>query len=119
MPSGSDVADTIEPGSVPYVERGPLEDRIQQVVRQAQAPTQAAPAGEASRGGLDKLAQGPVSGLPITDGLSVGPGAGPAEAVDPIGSPRVDQLRVLAAEARSPRIRQLARDALRAEARKR
>ena len=112
MPSADDISRSISPGSTEYGDRQVLEDRIAQVVQQQAAPA-VAPPGAASSAGLSKLSQGPVSDLPITSGLSVGPGAGPAR--DPLaGVPKAEQLRILAREARSPRIRALARDSLRA-----
>jgi hypothetical protein len=115
--SADDIARSIEPGSTEYGDRQVVSDRIQQIVGQAQAPARPTP-GAASSRAQDRLAGGPVSDLPVTDGLSVGPGAGPTQAPVIANTPRVEQLRVVAANARSPRLRALARDLLRAEAKK-
>ena len=113
MPNADEISRSISPGSTEYGDRQVIEDRIGQVVQQARSPAAATP-GSASTGGLNKLSSGPVSDLPVTDGLSVGGGAGATP--DPLaGVPMVDQLRVLAEHARSPRLRMLARDALRAK----
>lgn len=111
--SGDEVARSIEPGSVPSGERGPIEDRIRQAM--ATKPTSPEP-GAASGRGLDKLAQGPVSDKPVTDGLSLGPGTNPAPNTGLQSSERVDTLRLIAKESRSPRLRALARGLLRADA---
>lgn len=113
MVSADELSRSISPGSTEYGDRQVIEDRMAQIMAQGQAPAQATP-GAASRGGLEKLGQGPVSELPVTSGLSVGPGAG--NNPDPMeGMPGVDQLRIIAQYSRSPRLRMLARDALRAK----
>ncbi len=114
MPDGAtadDVTRSIEPGSIASGERGPLEDRMKQAM--AAAPQAPAP-GAAGGRGLDRLAQGPVSDKPVTDGLALGPGASPAPQGGIKDSPRINQLRLIATEARTPRMRALARDMLRA-----
>lgn len=115
--SADDISRSLEPGSTEYGDRQVIEDRIKQVGAQAQAPS-VPPAGAASARGMAQLAQGSVSDLPVTDGLSVGPGATPSPADALQASPRVDQLRLIAKNARTPRLRALARDMLRAEAKK-
>lgn len=116
MVSADDIARSIEPGSTEYGDRQVVEDRIRQVSAQAQAAPPVRD-GSRARAALDKTVAGPVSDQPITAGLSIGPGAGPtSQAV--VQGPRVEKLRILAKEARSPRLRALARDLLRAEARK-
>ena len=112
MPSADEISRSIEPGSTQYGDRQVVEDRIAQVMQSGNRT--AAPPGAASQAGMGKLEQGPVSDLPVTDGLSVGPGAGPAPADPLAGIPKAEQLRILAKEARSPRIRALARSSLRA-----
>ena len=63
------------------------------------------------------LTSGEVSGdpnLPLTDGLSVGPGQGGPSTVNPaMMTPRADRVRDLALNATSPSIRQAARNELR------
>ena len=115
--SADDVARSIEPGSTEFGDRQVLEDQIGQIMGNAAAPTPA-PAGAASSGALGKLSQGAVSDKPVTDGLSVGPGAPPANTPQIANSPRIDQLRIVAQNARSPRLRALARDLLRVEAKR-
>lgn len=116
MVSADDIARSIEPGSTEYGDRQVVEDRIRQVSAQAQAapPTRD---GSRARSALDKTLGGPVSDQPITAGLSLGPGAGPSRQ-PVVAGPRIEKLRILAQEARSPRLRALARDLLRAEARR-
>ncbi len=109
--SADDVTRSIEPGSVPSGERGPMEDRIKQAM--ATQPTAPAP-GAASGRGMDKLGQGAVSERPITDGLSLGPGVGAEGQKELPATNRIDTLRLIAKEARTPRLRALARDMLRA-----
>ncbi len=117
MPSADEISRSIEPGSLESGNRQVVSDRISQIVGPGsqQAPPQP---GAASTGAMDRLGQGGVSDKPITDGLTVGPGAGPANTPQIANSPRVNQLRIVAKEARSPRLRALARDLLRVEAKK-
>ena len=110
MPNASDIGDSIEPGSLPYGDRQIVEENIQQAASQ-RAPV--ATPGAVSGAGMAKLNEGGVSDLPVTAGLSVGPGAG-ATGEQTAMSPTQVQLRMLAMEARTPLLRQLARDALRA-----
>ncbi len=111
MPNASDISDSIEPGSLEYGDRQVVTERIQQASNQRSQPATPGAATAAAQG---RLASGPVSDLPVTDGLSVGPGANglPANAV--AESPDVQKFRLLALNARNPVIRKLARDALRA-----
>ncbi len=116
MPAtADDVTRSIEPGSIPSGEAGPLDDRIKQAMATAPAAPQPGAAGGRS---LDRLAQGPVSDKPVTDGLTVGPGASPAPAQGLQPSKRIDHLRNIAQNARSHRLRALARDMLRAASKK-
>lgn len=111
MPSASDISDSIAPGSTEYGDRQVIEDRIQQAA--VQSPTPRVP-GQASGATQDRLSAGPVSELPVTDGLSVGPGTGPVRAAGVEQGQTPEQLRLIATNARNPVIRKLARDALRA-----
>ena len=115
--SADDVARSIEPGSTEFGDRQVIEDQIGQIMGNAASPSAPAP-GAASSGALNRLGQGAVSDKPVTDGLSVGPGAGPAQTTQIADSPRIEQLRIVAANARSPRLRALARDLLRVEAKR-
>ena len=107
----ADIADSISPGSTEYGERQVIEERIRQIGARGgqRAP---APSGRVMQNTQDRL-QRPVSEKPITAGLSVGPGAGPAQG-DPSSLPQVERYRILATEARNPYLRHLARTALRA-----
>ncbi len=106
MPNASDIADSIEPGSLEYGDRQVVADRIQAASSQRNAASAPGAATAATQG---RLAAGPVSDLPITDGLSVGPGAG---ADVKKSAPGEDQLRMIALNARNPLLRKIARDAL-------
>jgi len=109
MPNASDIADSIEPGSTEYGDRQVIEDRIQQAAVQRAEPRTPGAVSGATR---DRLSQGPVSNLPITSGLSVGPGAGPAVSAGPLEGQDIEQFRLIAQNARNPLLRKLARDAL-------
>ncbi len=111
MPSASDISDSISPGSTEYGDRQVVEDRIQQVV---QAEPAGHVAGSSTAGAMAKLGQGPQSDLPITDGLSLGPGAGPPQDATIEGGANIDKFRLIAANGRNPVIRKMARDAIRA-----
>ena len=117
MPSADEISRSIEPGSLESGNRQVVSDRISQIVGPGSAPTPQQP-GAASGRAQERLGKGEVSEKPITDGLSVGPGAAPANTPQIAESPRVNQLRIVAKEARSPRLRALARDLLRVEAKK-
>ena len=111
MPNADDISKSIEPGSLEYGNRQVVEDRIQQAATQRKEPRVPGAASSATQG---RLAKGPVSNLPVTAGLAVGPGASSIP-VDGIASnPDVEKFRLLAVNARNPVIRKLARDALRA-----
>ena len=111
MPSGDEIARSIEPGSLEYGDRQVIEDRIRQVAMPERAPQR--PPGQVASKSRDRLGSGPVSELPVTDGLSVGPGAGPRRNTA-MESPKVQKLRIMAKNARNPMIQKLALDALRA-----
>ncbi len=109
MPNASDIADSIEPGSTEYGDRQVIEERIQQAASQRAEPRTP---GAVSGATQDRLSQGSVSDLPITSGLSVGPGAGPS-ATSALGEGTdIEQFRLIATTARNPLLRKLARDAL-------
>ena len=113
MPSADAISDTIEPGSLEYGDRQVVQDRIQQAMVQSQDRRPSTP-GAVSQAAQSRLASGPVSDRPVTDGLSVGPGAGPTQIRTPELDPKVEQYRLIAANARNPQLRHLARSALRA-----
>lgn len=120
-----DAQRAIEPGSVAQGDRAALEQGLSQVLGQApQGGGGDAPAGPGPlaipEDPLGALLSGEVSGepgVPVTDGLSVGPGQGPAQSQDIMMGDRASKLRMLATEASSPNIRAAARDELRRMAR--
>ncbi len=121
-PSADDISRSIEPGSTEYGDRDALAGRIQDALGGgaggAPAPgaqvTPSAPQG----GGMDpmqRLLGGAHStDMPATSGMSVGPGSS-GQATAMADSPRIEKLRSIATGAKSPYLRQLARDALRRE----
>jgi len=123
MASGSDIARTIEPGSLEYGDRQAITGRLQDSISAIQgggppsAPAPGAPAPGPAVDPLARLLGGKYSSdLPVTDGLSVGPGAGPALPGGGVASsPLVEKLRIIATEANSPLLRQYARAQLRRE----
>lgn len=108
-----DISDTIEPGSTEYGDRQVLEDQMRQIQEQGNTRRPSTP-GAATQRARDRLAAGPVSDAPVTDGLSVGPGAGPQHVANPASGPLAEKYRIMATEARNPYLRHLARNALRA-----
>jgi hypothetical protein len=120
-----DMQRSIEPGSLAQGDRQGLEDNLSAALTQQE--TAAGPPPAAGGGAmtipedpLGALMSGEVSGnseLPMTDGLSVGPGAGAPGANDPMLSSRAERVRQLATEASSPNIRAAARNELRRLAR--
>lgn len=121
MASADEIARSIEPGSTEYGDREVLAGQLQDALGGGAA----APAGPSVGPGpapsatTDPMAKllggGHKTDLPTTSGLSVGPGAGPVASQGVATSPRIDQLRAIATGAKSPYLRQLARDALRRE----
>jgi hypothetical protein len=115
-----DTQRAIEPGSTESGDRAVLESGLSQVLSgqqaQAQAPGPGAVPGVSTpEDPLGALLSGAVGGdeLPSTEGLSVGPGGGPAqEAVHMMGT-RAESLRSIAQEASSPMLRAAARSELR------
>jgi hypothetical protein len=123
MPSASDISRTIEPGSLDYGNRQVVANRLQETIPALQGgsvPSAPAPGAPAPGGPQDPIARllsgGYSSDLPPTDGLSVGPGAGPASTgVGIASSPLIEKLRLIATEASSPLLRTYARASLRRE----
>jgi len=115
-----DVAQAIEPGSTAYGDRQTLEAGLSSAMPQT-GGGQPAPAG----GGPLNIPEDPIGGLlsgevsgdpnlPTTDGLSVGPGQGGPQDLNPaMQTPRAQRVRDLALNATSPAIRQAARNELR------
>jgi len=68
--------------------------------------------GAVTNNARSKLGSPSETPRPVTDGLSVGPGATPG--VDIKQTPTMEQYRLIAQNARNPFLRKLARDALRA-----
>ena len=118
MPNAEQVKAAIAPGSTPYGERGELEQAIgTSSAVSAPMPVQGRISSQ------DPFTGGPMAALlgqggytsdrPVTSGLSVGPGAGPA--VDLSGLPLdvMKKLHVVATTAKSPQLRGAALLALR------
>lgn len=104
----------IDPGSIPFGQRQQLEQNLGQLGQPASPAAVRAPIDQElgiPSDPLDGLVSGeiPVGPDEVTAGLSVGPGPGPN-----VGPPdsRVERLRMVAAQARSPVLRELARRAL-------
>lgn len=121
MPAGSELTSSaIAPGSTEYGSRQGLEAGIGEAMGAAggggaPAGGGGAPSFQTPESPLGALLGGEISGggEPLTDGLSVGPGAGPAVGEDPMLSDRANRLRMIATEAASPQLRALARSELR------
>ncbi|MEE8374263.1 MAG: hypothetical protein V3R87_11140 [Dehalococcoidia bacterium] len=110
----------IEPGSTESGDRATLESGLSQVLSgqeaQQQAPAPGASPGVATpEDPLGALLSGEVSGdeFPSTEGLSVGPGGGPAQEATHMMGSRAESLRAIAQEASSPMLRAAARSELR------
>lgn len=123
MAAGSSLTGkAIAPGSTEYGQRQNLESGLAQVMSagaggQAGAPTTTpAPRVPSSSNPLAALAGGLLSGNPnepVTAGMSVGPGDGPAMTMDPMLGDRANRLRAIATQAASPTLRAMARSELR------
>lgn len=123
MPAGSELTSAaIAPGSTEYGDRQKLEGSLSAIVGQGGGGAPAPGGGGGAPGpivpedALGALMGGQVSpggDMPLTDGLSVGPGAGPAaQQEDPLLGDRANRLRMIASEAASPQLRALARSEL-------
>ena len=123
MVSASDISRTIEPGSLEYGDRAAVTDRLQQALptlQQGTGSSAVAPGAPAPGSPVDPMKRllegGYKSDLPVTDGLSMGPGAGPpTTGVAMAESPMIAKLRLVAMQAESPLLRHYARTALRRE----
>jgi hypothetical protein len=125
MPAtGEQMGAAIAPGSIEYGKKEQLVRALGGMMagapRNPRATTPAPPKG--NRGGqapgdlMGMLTGGalPPAGLPLTDGLSVGPGAGPVlQDASSIPSALEDRLRLVALNAKTPMMRAMARNALR------
>ena len=116
MATPDQIIKSIEPGSIPSGQRGQLEQNIGQLP--SSGPSQAAqpaPGGgiPSSSDPLGALTSGAVNpgdaNVPLTDGISVGPGDGGAGDVP---DDQQQRLSLLAHGSRSPAIRSAARLAL-------
>lgn len=110
----AEIADSITPGSLEYGDRQVMEDRIRQINAQSGQRRQVSPPGQVTRNAQSYLESGPTSDLPVTSGLSVGPGRTPTNMSDPAQGDLAERYRIIAAEARNPYLRHMARSALRA-----
>lgn len=118
--TASDLAKAIQPGSIPQGQRAPLEAGLGQAVGGGTAPDPSVAAGAvaAPPGGPNDPIAALLGGgvkpggdtLPLTDGLSVGPGAVPPSQAE---DPRIVKLQQIATQASSPVLRALARNGLR------
>jgi len=119
VPSADDIARTIEPGSLPQGERQEVAGQLQQALgglaSGPAAPVEAAPdAIEGDIDPLERLLSGEhTSDLPVTSGLSQGPGSTGLRPQSE--TPKVERLRAVATSAKSPVLRYQARAALRRE----
>lgn len=119
--SPTQLRENIDPGSIPQGQRQVLEQNLGALSAPPMAPAVAAPAAAGTlqlpRNPLDPLLGGdlPVNPEEVTTGLSVGPGAGPNQLDLPDAG--VERLRMVANQARSPVLRELARQALRSSVR--
>lgn len=122
--TGDQMGAAIAPGSIEYGKKEQLVKSLGSMMagshRPAGAATPAPPAGlqggDAPDDLLGMLSSGemPPSEVPLTDGLSVGPGAGPvAPGISSIPSAMEDRLRLVALHAKTPMMRAMARNALR------
>jgi hypothetical protein len=121
MTTRSDLVAGIQPGSLPHGNRAKLEEGLKSVVP-APSPTDpggiggAAPPPDAAGDPLAALLSGEINpgqgSAPLTDGLSVGPGVGP-NGPTPSVSPEMARLQQIAMQAKSPLLRQMARNELR------
>ncbi len=117
MPAApTDLGRALEPGSVPSGERAELEGGLAAAVGGGQGAGPAAPAGGAPAfpsmtNPLGMMLSGAVGqdDRPLTDGLSLGPGAGPAPEQSVMLTAEADKLRALAIHAETPLVRALAR----------
>ncbi len=114
----ADIAAAIAPGSVPYGERGALESGISQSQATPKLPVAASPISP-----QDPFSGGPMSALmgdggfgsdkPVTSGLSMGPGSGPATDLSNLPMPLIAKLQDVALNAKNPQLRGAALLALR------
>ncbi len=107
--------DAIEPGSTDYGDRQTLEAGLAEATQQS-TPAPADLAAPAPAGGpgdpLSMLLEGGLgldTDAPLTSGLSVGPGPGPALSGDPVAMSQAERLRMVATQAASPQLRAAAR----------
>lgn len=119
--SADDLRKAIAPGSVEHGQRDDLEAGLSGALGSSPGvgpggPPQPGMPQSAAGSPLDALLGGQITppqgnDLPLTAGLSVGPGAGPAGL--PGQDPRKAKLQQMATTARSPVLRQVARNELR------
>ncbi len=116
MPATQDqLNQSIEPGSIPHGDRQGLEQGLADI---GGAPPSGGPPGAGGplpspSNPLQSLLSGEVTpggDVPLTDGLSVGPGSGGAQGVP---DARKERLKILAQHAQSPTLRSGAMAALR------
>ena len=116
MATADQLRKSIEPGSIPHGDRAGLEQNLGELPSTGAAAAAGPAAGGSPVSGADPLGaitSGEINpggqNVPLTDGLSVGPGqGGPAD----IPSEKNQRLQILAQASRSPQIRAAARLAL-------
>lgn len=121
MATAEELSSAIEPGSLPYGERQGLEANLSAVTGGGQAPAgppPAPPGGGVEPGLTDPLGmllggEIPPDTDPVTAGLSVGDGPGPATEPQPWTDDYTERLRYIAQFANTPMLRAQARAALR------
>ena len=121
MASRELMGDAIEPGSIPYGEKGPLVSNLPSGAGGASPSSSPAPAGPEPQlapdigSALGFLSSGEFPtdpDIPQTAGLPAGPGGGPAAEMQEPQSQFTERLRTIALEAKSPQMRAQARAAL-------
>ncbi len=119
MANADIVKKSIAPGSTEFGERQNLEADIQSIMggggEQMPPVTPAISSQDPFSGPESALAgtDGFSSDLPITAGLSVGPGAGPTQSFGNLPIPTMQVLQDMALNAKTPQVRQMALLALR------
>ena len=124
MATASEAVKAIEPGSTASGDRQTLEAGLGSVLGEDSSGQGGGPPPAPGAGGLTipedpigALLSGEASGnpdIPLSDGLSLGPGAGAPDNIHPaMKTSRANRVRDLAMNASTPMIRQAARNELR------
>lgn len=116
MPNAEQVKSAIAPGSTPYGERGQLEQAVSSATATPPSPVQGRISSQDPFSGPMAALMGQggyTSDRPVTSGLSVGPGSGPAADLSGLPLDVMKKLHVVATTAKSPQLRGAALLALR------